>query len=571
MFKKNKPNAPQTSVAPELSILQSKPWQKDNTIPKDIDGPIGMVGPEERRSYYWFAKNAVSDKGCIVDAGAFLGASCYAFAAGSAAAGRRNFEGSAIIHSFDYFSVIDEYVGKSISEQIRPIKLGESYLDIFEKQTQPYADMVQTYPGDFLKQSWDGKPIDLLFIDISKTAALNAHVCSQFMPCLTPGRSVIIHQDYFHCWHPYIHITMEYLREEVTLLDDHITHQSAAWLLSKPIPKEKLARLVAYDFSELERIALLDRLIASASSTIKPMIECVKLWQLTEDKSYAKAQTQLRKIESVYGLFLNTHLWARQALEIERVLPESFRRKGSKMASSIELEKTKGETINTMSDKIRDNKPINLKISFDKIIANYPSFHRDAKGEPWFLGVSGDTLKTFAGYIQPGMRTIETGAGFSSLAFILNGAHHTAICPDDYLEKNMRTWCDEWKIDHSRFTYLTAMSQDVVPGLTEQFDFVFIDGEHAFPMPQIDFYYLARRLKVGGHMAIDDTNIWTGAILVQHLRLDKSWKLVQELDGKTAVFQLLEPFRDKGLWGQPFVLANSRGLPDLFYEPNFAR
>lgn len=211
-------------------------------------------------------------------------------------------------------------------------------------------------------------------------------------------------------------------------------------------------------------------------------------------------------------------------------------------------------------------KPINEHISFDEIIANYPSFHRRPDGTPWFLGISGQALKAFAELIKPGMRTIETGAGFSTLAFIVQGAHHTAICPDDYLEANIRGWCDEWTIDHSRFTFVCEKSQDVVPRLEGQFDFAFVDGEHAFPMPMIDFYYLARRLRPGGIMVIDDTNIWTGDVIAKHLMLDVDWEFVSEHDEKTSIFRLKNPYQDKGMWNQPYTLANSKRLPIEFYD-----
>lgn len=209
---------------------------------------------------------------------------------------------------------------------------------------------------------------------------------------------------------------------------------------------------------------------------------------------------------------------------------------------------------------------INQHVSLDDIIKNYPSFHRKQDGTPWFLGVSGATLKAFASLVENGMRTVETGAGFSSLAFIVKGAHHTAICPDDYLEKNIRDWCDSWRIDHSRFTYICAKSQDVVATIDGEFDFAFVDGEHAFPMPMIDFYYLARRLRVGGHIGIDDTNIWTGDVIAKHLMLDSDWSFVSEHDDKTSIFRLKAPFRDKGMWHQPYALVNSKRLPTEFYD-----
>ena len=573
MLFKSKASAFKTPASNSLSIItKSKPWLTDDSIPLEIDTPIGMVGPEERRSYYWFAKHALTDNGCIVDAGAFLGASGYCLAAGAAASGRRRFKGGPVVHSYDYFSVVDEYVRQSISEQVRPIGMGESYLDIFKKQTEPFTDMIESHGGDFLEHSWNGNPIDLLFIDISKTAALNAHVCNEFIPSMVPGRSVMIHQDYFHCWHPYIHISAEFLSDELELLDDHIPHQSAAWMLKKPISAEKLQRLAKYDFSAQERIQILDKLIGKSSKEVKPMIECVKLWQHYEDGDLDLAKRQLTRLDALYGIngLVGAKLWARQAREIKALMENKKEEQVEKDAKKIVGPVSPVAQLLVRSASLEISE-INSNVSFDKIIANYPSFHRDEKGEPWFLGVSGDTLKVLASFIKPGMRTVETGAGFSSLAFIIKGSQHTAICPDDYLEKNIREWCDKWKINHSRFTYKMAKSQDVVPFMTEDLDFVFIDGEHAFPLPQIDFYYLARRLKVGGHLAIDDTNLWTGAILVQNLRCDKDWVFVSEHGGKTAIFRRLTPFRDHGLGDQPFVIANSLGLPSSFYDSMMRR
>jgi predicted O-methyltransferase YrrM len=544
--------------------LKRKPWEADSSVPASIFEPIGMVGPEERRSYWWLGKYWLGDQGCIVDAGAFVGASSVAFASGAAAAGRRSFQGGPILHAFDYFSVIDDYVRESISEQFSPIEVGESYLPIFERQTASYRDMIRTHPGDFLQHRWDGTPIEILFIDIAKTASLNSNVAAQFFPSLLPGRSIILQQDYFHCWHPYIHITMEYLRDHLELLDDHVEYQTAIWLLSSSIPQEKLQRLVSYDFNATERLALLDRLIMHSSQQMRPMIQTVKLWQLCLDKDYDAAFHAFTELDRSHDLRKSHELWARQALEIEARIPGEVRRPVARLSRTSSAT---APAARVASSKIA-NLPaaaINRHISFDDIIAKYPSFHRQPDGTPWFLGVSGDTLKAFASHLEPGMRTIETGAGFSSLAFVIKGTHHTAICPDDYLERNIRNWCDDWQIDHSRLNYIRALSQDVVPSLEGEYDFAFIDGDHAFPMPQIDFYYLSRRLKVGGYLAIDDTNIWTGAILVQHLTTDCDWELVSEHDGKTSIFKLIAPFRDKGFGRQPFVLANSRNLPSEYY------
>lgn len=138
-------------MAASETDLRGKPWN-DTRWPTSaaIRGPKGMVGPEERACYYWLGRNWLSGKGCIVDAGCFVGASTFCFAAGAADGGRRSFDGGKLVHAFDYFKVVDQYVGEAISRDFRPIARGQSYLDIFQAQTAPCADMIASYARDFL-------------------------------------------------------------------------------------------------------------------------------------------------------------------------------------------------------------------------------------------------------------------------------------------------------------------------------------------------------------------------------------------------------------------------------------
>src|SRR6202012_5380603 len=117
--------------------------------------------------------------------------------------------------------------------------------------------MIASHAGNFLDQKWSGDPIEILFIDVAKTAALNAHAIGEFFPNLVPETSIVVHQDYFHCWHPHIHVSMEFLSDEFELLDEHVEFQSRVWRLVKPIPPEKIARLKADDLNLDERLALL--------------------------------------------------------------------------------------------------------------------------------------------------------------------------------------------------------------------------------------------------------------------------------------------------------------------------
>lgn len=299
--------------------LKSKPWLAEfSRIPDHVDDPRGMIGPEERRAFYWLARNCLSGSGCVVDAGAFLGASTYCFAAGAHDAGAKNYRDATLVQAYDYFEVIDEYVGAAIEQDFRPISAGDSYLDIFEQQVSRYRHLITAHRGDFLSQRWNTKPIDILFVDIAKTQALNSHVIEEFFPSLVPDHSILVHQDYHHCWHPYIHISMEFLDDEFDLVDGLVQYQSRIWRLTKPIPEEKLQRLSRYDLLPAERLFLLDRLVKKSEGPSRSMLEVVRIWQICLDGDWERASYELSALNVREDPGAEDPLWERQAHEVRQ-------------------------------------------------------------------------------------------------------------------------------------------------------------------------------------------------------------------------------------------------------------
>lgn len=298
-----------------VHLLAAKPWN-NLPVPEAVYQPIGMIGPEERRALWWLAREMLND-GAIVDAGCFLGASTFCLAAGAAASPRAATRRKPIVHAFDRFKAIDAYVAESISRQVRPTETGDSYLDIFMPQVAPHGDLVRAVPGDFLEASWNEGPIDLLFIDIAKTEALNARAVGMLFPALVPGRSIVIQQDYHHCWHPAIHVTMEHLAGEFVELDELIEYQSRLWLLDRPIPAEKIRRLAQHDLGAEERLALLDQLVERSSPRSRPMMEVVRCWQRFLNSDIDGAEAGIRSLRSRFDLETTNGLRARQAREVE--------------------------------------------------------------------------------------------------------------------------------------------------------------------------------------------------------------------------------------------------------------
>ncbi len=161
--------------------------------------------------------------------------------------------------------------------------------------------------------------------------------------------------------------------------------------------------------------------------------------------------------------------------------------------------------------------------------------------------------------LRPGLVTLETGAGRSTLAFAAAGCAHEVVTPSASEIAAIRTEGALQGLAMEAVRFHEGFSQDVLPRLDagERYDVVFIDGGHGFPIPAVDFQYLAPRLKVGGAMLIDDVDLWTGGMIVEVLKRDPAWAFEGLLKGRTAVFRKTAPFTAHEWTQQPYVRRKS--------------
>jgi predicted O-methyltransferase YrrM len=154
-------------------------------------------------------------------------------------------------------------------------------------------------------------------------------------------------------------------------------------------------------------------------------------------------------------------------------------------------------------------------------------------------GVSKEFGRYLLDSIESNMRTLETGAGVSTLIFALGGSDHVAVAPWlDELDE-LRKYAVRVGIDVSRVDFVASASEDYLPKLTPvELDLVFIDGKHAFPWPILDWYYTADRLKVGGLMILDDTQLPPVRMLSEFLRADTPrWRFLKTVGEWTDIFE----------------------------------
>jgi hypothetical protein len=173
--------------------------------------------------------------------------------------------------------------------------------------------------------------------------------------------------------------------------------------------------------------------------------------------------------------------------------------------------------------------------------------------------LSDEELRFIDRHVDSGSKTLETGAGCSTVLFAMKHSHHTCIVPDRALADRIVAYCRDKGIATDRLTFIIEPSERALPALaTRDFDLALIDGRHGFPQPFLDWYFIAERLKVGGYVIIDDLHVWVCETLVNLLAEEQDWRLVHESLGGAALQKLGDSTQNNEFPAQPFVRRHSR-------------
>lgn len=130
----------------------------------------------------------------------------------------------------------------------------------------------------------------------------------------------------------------------------------------------------------------------------------------------------------------------------------------------------------------------------------------------------------------------ETGSGASTLLFSHSSDLHLAFTID-----SAGGSVDNVKISpllrQDRVVWIEGPSQLTLPTyqFQEKLQAVLIDGPHAYPFPDLEYYYLYQHLETGALLVIDDIQIPTIHNLFEFLRKDAMFVLDEVVD-TTAFF-----------------------------------
>jgi hypothetical protein len=194
------------------------------------------------------------------------------------------------------------------------------------------------------------------------------------------------------------------------------------------------------------------------------------------------------------------------------------------------------------------------RLSLAELISNTPRIHRTRSCT---YGIHARLAQFLDEHIEPDFVTLETGSGLSTLVILRKGiARHIGIAPapDEFLA--IRDFCATNDIPTTPFEPVVARSQECLPVTPlPPLNLVLIDGDHAFPVPFIDWYYTADRLVVGGLMIVDDIQLVTGRFLADFMDADPKWERVLYEEARFAVFRKLKhPIHEGGWAVQPYVV-----------------
>jgi len=153
-----------------------------------------------------------------------------------------------------------------------------------------------------------------------------------------------------------------------------------------------------------------------------------------------------------------------------------------------------------------------------------------------YWGLAWDALEWLEREVRPGMATLETGSGASTLVFAASGAVHEAVTPASDEEQRFRAEAERRGIDPSSVTFRIGLSHVVLPALDPRpLDLVLIDGAHGFPYPVLDWWHVAPRVKLGGRVLLDDAYMPPVRALVDALRAQPQWEVDAPASFRTAV------------------------------------
>jgi hypothetical protein len=254
-------------------LLATRPW-RDADAPQEVRSLPTMLSRQELALLYWLARDYATGRGAIVDAGCFLGGSSAALLAG--VRDRPEPWTGPPVYSYDRF-IVEAYTLETYFSGHDDVREGGSFRRFYDENVAGYGVPHEVRDGDITAIGWHGDPIEVLFLDVLKAWEINDSVARDFFPSLIPGRSVIVHQDYAYGFVPWLHITVELMRDSLRLLDD-VPYATQMFIVDRPIDPDVFAGVARLD--DREKLRLMDQAVEANEGDTRDMVRLSQAWLL---------------------------------------------------------------------------------------------------------------------------------------------------------------------------------------------------------------------------------------------------------------------------------------------------
>lgn len=184
-------------LMPVSIMRRDAPWR---AVPPPRHDVPGMITDEESQYYVWLGSHFLG-LGEVVELGPWLGKSTLSIVDGLVKSGR--FEGRKL-------NVFEDFIWRSsfMNNYVPPSKHradGENFLPLFEEMTAARREWIsakacaiqrQSWNAHLPLLSWDGGPVEMMFIDCGKAFLENEAWFRAFSPAFIPGVTLLVMQDW---------------------------------------------------------------------------------------------------------------------------------------------------------------------------------------------------------------------------------------------------------------------------------------------------------------------------------------------------------------------------------------
>jgi hypothetical protein len=146
--------------------------------------------------------------------------------------------------------------------------------------------------------------------------------------------------------------------------------------------------------------------------------------------------------------------------------------------------------------------------------------------------------------------TMETGSGKTTLLFSHLSKHHLVFAYDGG-SGSITQVQDSPLFKRETTHFIEGSTQRTLPNYSfeKKLKIALIDGPHAYPFPDLEYYYIYQHLEIGGLLLLDDIQILSIGRMFEILKYDDMFELLEVVDNNLAFFRrttapLFEPFED---------------------------